>query len=259
MISITDVKEKYKEDLNIDLLELLKKYDPSAQSKSSQFKFTKWLVSCTNEMANLRKTIIEDYIDWLENDFNKDTKDFDELIKDGFIKGKDSDVFKYKSVESFTEVLEKAKQMRDLKKREKEFLKYFENEDYLIGVPLTYEASKTYGSNTKWCTASNDRRDHFDSYSKNCLLYMISKRNHQKETYGVYIDLSNLSSEFPYSERGKNFNEIQRVIQMWNVKDTKDEVKDIVFENGKTKEVFTNIYESVLKFVADRPNIENKR
>ena len=44
MISITDVKEKYKEDLTIDLLDLLKKYDPSAQSKSSQFKYTKWLV-----------------------------------------------------------------------------------------------------------------------------------------------------------------------------------------------------------------------
>ena len=86
---------------------------------------------------------------------------------------------------------------------------------------------------------------------------MISKRNHQKETYGIYIDLDNLSSEFPYSERGRNFNEIQRVIQMWNVKDTRDEVKDIVFENGKTKEVFTNIYESVLKFITDRPKIDN--
>ena len=51
MISITEIKEKFKEQLSIDLLDLLKKYDPSAQNKSSQFKYTKWLVSCTDEIA----------------------------------------------------------------------------------------------------------------------------------------------------------------------------------------------------------------
>jgi hypothetical protein len=259
MISITEIKEKYKDQLNIDLLDLLKKYDPSAQNKSSQFKYTKWLVSCTDEIENLKKSILDEFTDWLENDYKKDCAAFDELVKEGFIKGSDSDIFKFKSVEDLNKVLEVAKQQRELKRREKEFHKYFEDEDYMIGTPLTYEASLTYGSNTKWCTASKDTSNHFYSYSKNVLIYFISKKNHQKETFGVYLQPEKLVSDFKnLDSKGKKFTDIQKHIEFWNVQDTRTEVKDVVF-GGRTKEMFIKLYESVIEHISNRPDIKSKK
>jgi hypothetical protein len=259
MISVAEIKEKYKEQLTIDILDLLKKYDPSAQNKSSQFKYTKWLVSCTDEIENLKKSILDEFTDWLENDFKKDCAIFDELVKEGFIKGDDSDIFKFKSVEDFNKVLEVAKQQRELKRREKEFYKYFDDDEYIIGTPLTYEASLTYGSNTKWCTASKDTSNHFNSYSKNVLIYLISKKNHQKETFGIYLQPEKLISDFKNLEsKGKKFTDIQKHIEFWNVQDVKTEVKDVVFGN-RTKEMFIKLYESVIEHISNRPDIKSKK
>jgi hypothetical protein len=258
MISISDIKEKYKDQLTIDLLELLKKYDPSSNHKSSQFKYTKWLVSCTDEIESLKKSILDEFIEWLENDFNKECQLFDELVKEGFIKGSESDIFQYKSIDSFNEVLESAKQQRELKRREKEFHKYYEDDEYIIGTPLTYEASLTYGSNTKWCTASRDTNTHFYSYSKNVLIYFISKNNHQNETYGIYLPTEKLCSDFiKLDGKGKKFTEIQKHIEFWDVKDSKNEVKDVVF-GVRTKEMFIKIYDSVIEHITNRPNIKGK-
>lgn len=257
MISITEIKEKYKEKLTIDLLELVKKYDPSAHNKSSQFKYTKWLISCTDEIENLKSSILDEFSDWLDNDFKKDCSLFDELVKEGFIKGTDSDIFKFKTVSEFNEVLEAAKQQRELKRREKEFHKYYEDDEYIIGTPLTYESSLTYGSNTKWCTASRDTSNHFYTYSKNVLIYFLSKKNHNKETFGIYLDVNKMDSLGNLDTKGKKFTEIQKHIEFWNVQDNKSEVKDVVFGN-RTKEMFIKLYDSVIEHITNRPKIKGK-
>jgi hypothetical protein len=217
------------------------------------------LVSCTDEIESLKKSILDEFNGWLVNDFNKDCAAFDELSREGFIKGVDSDIFRFKSVEDFNVVLEAAKQQRELKRREKEFHKYYEDDEYIIGTPLTYEASLTYGSGTKWCTASKDTSNHFYSYSKSLLIYYISKKNHEKETFGIYLPIEKLGSDFnQLDSKGKKFTVIQKHIEFWNVQDSKTEVKDVVFGN-RTREMFIKLYDSVIEHITNRPKIAEKK
>jgi hypothetical protein len=67
-----------------------------------------------------------------------------------------------------------------------------------------------------------------------------------------------LSSDFNQLDtKGKKFTAIQKHIEFWNVQDTKTEVKDVVF-GVRTKEMFINVYDSVIKHIEDRPNVKAK-
>jgi hypothetical protein len=67
-----------------------------------------------------------------------------------------------------------------------------------------------------------------------------------------------LGSDFSRLDtKGKKFTAIQKYIEFWNVQDTKTEVKDVVF-GSRTKEMFINLYDSVIKHIEDRPNIKAK-
>lgn len=71
---------------------------------------------------------------------------------------------------------------------EKQVQKVVDTEEWLIIRPLTVEASLTYGSVTKWCTASRYNKEYFYRYSRNGVLcYVINKINGDK--FGVYYDV----------------------------------------------------------------------
>ena len=74
--------------------------------------------------------------------------------------------------------------MAELKECEKEMesqiLRIFEDDEWLILRPLTFEASKKYGSNTKWCTTMERDSDHFDRYGKGILIYTLNKKTNLK-------------------------------------------------------------------------------
>lgn len=46
--------------------------------------------------------------------------------------------------------------------------------------PLTYEASKKYGSSTKWCTTEKHNSNYFYRYYKNILVYCINRKTGYK-------------------------------------------------------------------------------
>jgi hypothetical protein len=46
--------------------------------------------------------------------------------------------------------------------------------------PLTYEASKKYGSSTKWCTTERNNPNYFYRYYKNVLVYCINRKTGYK-------------------------------------------------------------------------------
>jgi hypothetical protein len=51
---------------------------------------------------------------------------------------------------------------------------------WLLVRPLTYEASKKYGSSTKWCTTEKHNSNYFYQYYKNILVYCINRKTGYK-------------------------------------------------------------------------------
>ena len=92
-----------------------------------------------------------------------------------------NDITKYKSIDDMINQISLAQLKTIGKDLEKFIIKLRDDEEWLILKPLSWEASKKYGSNTKWCTTSYDTDDYFYKYSKNgVLIYMINKKTGYK-------------------------------------------------------------------------------
>jgi hypothetical protein len=62
------------------------------------------------------------------------------------------------------------------KEMEKQIEIVYEDDVWFLLRPLTYESSKKYGSNTKWCTTLEENKSYFDKYTNNgVLIYCINK------------------------------------------------------------------------------------
>lgn len=87
-----------------------------------------------------------------------------------------NDVLAYTSIDELKTEVSKSESRHIEKEMEKQVHKISDDEEWLMLRPLTYESSKKYGSNTKWCTTHNER-SYFDKYTKGgILIYMINKK-----------------------------------------------------------------------------------
>jgi len=83
----------------------------------------------------------------------------------------------YGDIAQLERVMDELESIQTRKEKEKEAKsgvdKLYEDDRWLLVKPNTYEGSCYYGSSTKWCTASKDAPQHFESYSKTGNLYYI--------------------------------------------------------------------------------------
>jgi hypothetical protein len=92
-----------------------------------------------------------------------------------------NDVSKYKSFSELENQVSIAELRLIDKQLEKQIIKIHEDDRWLMIKPLSWEASKKYGANTKWCTTSQDTEDYFYKYSVNAvLIYIIDKKTGYK-------------------------------------------------------------------------------
>jgi hypothetical protein len=64
---------------------------------------------------------------------------------------------------------------------ERQILKLYETSDWLVLRPLSWNSSRKYGANTKWCTSSENEPDYFYKYAKRgILIYAIDKKTGNK-------------------------------------------------------------------------------
>lgn len=100
------------------------------------------------------------------------------------LKGEEADIGKWikKGFDEFKKFIEEkeAHVTKAVNRKEKlhDVDKVFENDDLMIVVPKSYEASCKYGAGTKWCTSAGSTRAHWDSHADMGvrLFYIISKK-----------------------------------------------------------------------------------
>lgn len=87
-----------------------------------------------------------------------------------------------------------------------EYVKLFKNDNFELVVPLTFEASKKYGANAKWCTTSKCDDTMFNKHNQmGSLAYLIVKNPElvdrlQNSKFGLYVNKPNenyLGGKFP--------------------------------------------------------------
>ena len=113
------------------------------------------------------------------SDTTKDLMNFMDSFEKGFFKGVDITTITTKKE------LNRLNGLTALKKIGKELAKQvqkdFEDEEWLIVRPFTYESSVKYGYGSKWCTSMEQSAEHFFRYSNNgTLIYCLNKKTGDK-------------------------------------------------------------------------------
>jgi len=87
-----------------------------------------------------------------------------------------NDVTKYKTFKD-VELQISLSELKNIDKElSKQTHKLYEDEEWLVIKPMSYQASLKYGASTKWCTVSRDNPDYYLRYSRNgILIYCINK------------------------------------------------------------------------------------
>lgn len=202
-------------DLEIHVVDLISKFDPSKTSKFTQFLIKKLRDSWDEpQLKKLRaKRINEDngyevpegnnrveqqIIYYLNEVFGEDNlralHSLHNHLENNRVEG-EKDINQFKGWDEVQKANSLATLKYEEKRLEKEIIKVIENDEWVFVRPLSFNSSLSYGSGTKWCTASKHNRDYFYKYSNNgVLVYAINKKDGDK--YGIYYDLHNNRGEF---------------------------------------------------------------
>ena len=176
MSKINDLCKKYGKD--IDSIRSLYNLDPTGNKK-----YVDWLVKVRYIKRDNGKYYVSDdfktkiYDDvnetlvWLEkNSNNPKIKEF-------------KDIHQYKTI---TEFLTKIKpfMVKTDSEIKSEAEKIYEDDDWLVIYPNTYEVSKLYGMNTKWCVT--EKKHYSDYINSGILVYFINKKINRK--FATHMD-----------------------------------------------------------------------
>ncbi len=99
-----------------------------------------------------------------------------------------NDVQQYKSWEEIINAVHLAELKLKEKEYRKQILPLYDNGEWIVLKPLSYESSLTYGAGTKWCTASKNQSSYFYDYaSRGVLVYAINRKHGDK--FAMFVEL----------------------------------------------------------------------
>lgn len=184
MSKIDKLKEQHP-NLNVSIIDLLAKIDPSNTNKYLQFLINRLKGEYDyNEGDDIGLYLITEI---LGPDKVELLNEFDKHCNANRVKK--NDISQYKSWDEMLDSVNDAEEILKQKELEKQVIKLLDNDEYCVVIPLSYEASKMYGSNTKWCTT---QETHWLTYiNEYKLIYIIDRINNDK--YAVSIKKGNSS------------------------------------------------------------------
>lgn len=133
-----------------------------------------------DEYSTLELHIIYRIFDVYVGSYDLQTlKKFVELNERNLIK--DNNLSTFKSFDDLRLQISLAELKLIDKDIEKQVIKLYESSDWLVIKPLSWNSSRKYGANTKWCTASEQEPDYYYKYAKKgILIYAINKNSGDK-------------------------------------------------------------------------------
>lgn len=167
MSRLDKLKEQNK-DLNINLIDLLAKADPSGTYKYLPFLIKMFKANFATDGDILRHLFQRDNL----NNLHK----FEEHAKANRIKN--NDIGMYTSFKQIADEVREADDIVRLKELEKQVKKVYTDDNWTVLIPLSYEAARMYGANTKWCVTQEKYWNQYIPEYK--IIYIISKKDDKK-------------------------------------------------------------------------------
>lgn len=228
MSRLDKLKEQHP-DLNISIIDIISYLDPTDSYKYLDFLIKNF--KRDNEYYSSNKEEFMGYMGvFLFGSGEIETlNEFERHSRENRIKNKD--ISQYNNFLELHESVEVAKEIENKKKIEKEVLKIHEDDTWLVLTPLSFESSKVYGSNTKWCVT---QEKYWVSYlSTHRLIYLINKDTGVKVAF---------SRNF---KKDKSRRSINNQIQAW---DQEDRELDPMSVNDIPDEIFLIIKKELQTF-----------
>jgi hypothetical protein len=156
---------------------------------------------------------------------------FNELLEQNRII--ENDITKYTDFDQIQKAIDESMVKYEYKNKERGIAVLVDNDDYLIIRPLTYEASKKYGANTKWCTASNSTSSQFYEYTQNGILaYVINKKTYDKTAIHIWINSDGELRETTFwNAKDARIDSMESGIESTLIRDVIHELKKVPITN----------------------------
>ena len=176
-LSINLIKDKLTSESNFEeniMAELINEYEVSEEFLKGKSSY---------EIRSIFKLITEFYGYSNFITINK----FIKLNERNLIEQNDLTKFKnFTELELQTSIAELKLLDKDL---EKQIIKLYETNEWLVIKPMSFLASKKYGANTKWCTTQEHSPDYYLKYSRQgIIIYCINKLTGEKVAAFKSID-----------------------------------------------------------------------
>jgi hypothetical protein len=161
-------------ELNITIIDVIQSIDPSSTNKYCEF-----LIKMIKGKDNTQRAIVDSLISGLFGvKAIESLHKFEEHSKANRIPQEFKDISRHNDWFFIEEGVKIADEVVKRKQLEKETKKLFENDEWVVLIPESYEASQLYAYNTKWCIT---QKNYWNDYKKSSrIIFVINKKNNEK-------------------------------------------------------------------------------
>lgn len=175
MSKLDRIKKQYPQ-LDVSLLDIITSLDPSSTKKYIEFiiKQIKRGYSQGDDEKKLNLKLIAQQLFGMDSSILLEV--FDEHYKNNRIRIKDISL--YHTLDDMKCQVDEANEIVKQKELEKQTIKLYQDKEWLVILPTSYEASQIYAKNTKWCITQKSYWNDYKKHSR--ILYVINKKTDEK-------------------------------------------------------------------------------